>query len=552
MRDEGFALARCSTREQPPNLYGSPVIDDWQFPGAREAVVAGEEFHATGFVSGSPKYANGFRIATAAVVAIDSDLRWVKCADGDLYWLGVKHEPDALIVRAAYMDATTLAYRCLDHETGRHTLSGKMLELLNDVTIAVTTGPPAMIREEAAVFADAMLAAGRAEVADGWRLLATDPADRNACSEIRMLLLAGLVGDRSLAVQVMLDGWTMMAEGKTFGVNLVDVIKAAHKIGKLCGEEKIHKFDLHNGGEETIIDEVRVEIRDEPTDGVVVLKAVGGMAKSYSGKEITAEFNDLIGKRLPLKPVPDLAATRKTLLAEFPYAERVIDILLADLIGREDVRIRATLILGSPGCGKTRLIRKVGSALDCQVGRYDGASAEDNCFGGTARRWTTGEPCWPMTVIRAAGHANPIIHVDEIDKGAENNRNGSLARALLPMLETETAARFPDPFIQTDIDLSHVSFLLTANDDTTLPLPLKDRLRILRMPPITIEHVPAVAAGIVVDLAAERGLDCRWVEPLNGDEIEIAQRMLGEGSARRLRAIVERLLAGRESGAMRH
>jgi hypothetical protein len=47
-------------------------------------------------------------------------------------------------------------------------------------------------------------------------------------------------------------------------------------------------------------------------------------------------------------------------------------------------------------------------------------------------------------------------------------------------------------------------------------------------------------------------LDGRWVQPLDGDEIEIARRMLGDGSARRLRAIVERILAGRENNLARH
>jgi ATP-dependent Lon protease len=157
-----------------------------------------------------------------------------------------------------------------------------------------------------------------------------------------------------------------------------------------------------------------------------------------------------------------------------------------------------------------------------------------------------------VSVIKAAEIANPIVLIDEVDKCGTGTSNGSLTRALLPMLESETAQRYPDPYIQSAVNLSHVSFIMTANDDTVLPHALRDRLRILRMPRIEIEHVPAVAAGIVMDLAAERGLDGRWVKPLDGDEIEIAQRLLADGSARRLRAIVERLLAVRESGAMRH
>ena len=93
---------------------------------------------------------------------------------------------------------------------------------------------------------------------------------------------------------------------------------------------------------------------------------------------------------------------------------------------------------------------------------------------------------------------------------------------------------------------------MTANEDKDLPAPLKDRCRVLRMPPIKPEHVPAIVRGLVVDLAKERGIDERFVPALDGDEIEIAQRMLGDGSIRRLRAVVERLLAQRETSAPRN
>ncbi len=250
--------------------------------------------------------------------------------------------------------------------------------------------------------------------------------------------------------------------------------------------------------------------------------------------------------------MPALTPARKTLLAEFPYAERIIDVLLSDLEARDDVHFRPTVVVGAPGCGKSRFIRRLGDALGVHIGRYDGSGAEDNAFGGTARRWSSGEPCWPVSVIRAADIANPILHVDELDKAATSQRNGSLAYALLPMLEVETAKRYPDPYIQSDIDISHVSFLLTVNDDSGLPTPLKDRLRILRMPSMGPEHVHAVVDSIVAGIAKERGVDVGWYPWLDGDEIEIARRLLGDGSIRRLRRIVEKLIAARDGRAARH
>jgi ATP-dependent Lon protease len=145
-----------------------------------------------------------------------------------------------------------------------------------------------------------------------------------------------------------------------------------------------------------------------------------------------------------------------------------------------------------------------------------------------------------------------MLLVDEIDKAGTSRYNGNLVSSILPMLEQETAKRFADPYVQAPADVSHVSYVLTANSELELPKPLKDRCRILRMPMISVEHVPAIAIGIVKVIASEKGLDSRWVPPLDGDEIEIAQRLLGDGSIRRLRAVVERLLAKRETNAARN
>jgi ATP-dependent Lon protease len=139
-----------------------------------------------------------------------------------------------------------------------------------------------------------------------------------------------------------------------------------------------------------------------------------------------------------------------------------------------------------------------------------------------------------------------------LDKAAESRRNGSLAYAMLPMIEGETAKIYPDPFLQSDIDISHVSFLLTVNDDSMLPAPLKDRLRILRMPPMGAEHVGTVADSIVAEIAKERGVNVGWYPWLDGDELEIARRMLGNGSIRRLQKIVEKLIEARAGRAARH
>jgi ATP-dependent Lon protease len=250
------------------------------------------------------------------------------------------------------------------------------------------------------------------------------------------------------------------------------------------------------------------------------------------------EFRAITGERLPL--------ARATLRDEFPHLHAAIDVLLTGLVEGEPVRLRPTLLVGEAGGGKSRLARRLAETLALPLHRFDGSGSSDNTFGGTPRRWSSGEHCTPLEAVRRHKVSNPVVVVDEIDKAGRSHHNGALTSALLPFLEAESARAYPDPYVQSEVNLSHVSYLLTCNDDSMLPGPLKDRLRIIRLPRPTIEHLPALARGIVADIAKERGGDPRWIPGLDDPELAIAEKLWRGGSVRRLRAIVERLLAYRE------
>jgi hypothetical protein len=323
---------------------------------------------------------------------------------------------------------------------------------------------------------------------------------------------------------------------------------------------------------DTDIDEIerksqfqRGEIVIDPRDGKayyadpvvkttkVVIHGVGN-EESSQGKDAKRVLSRIVAKPIPLVTAPDdLGKVRAELVGDAPHASRAIDVLLADLRPGRPVRIRPTILLGPPGSGKSRLVRHLGEVLGLRVSRYDGSGSSDNAFGGTPRRWSSGEPCFPIVAIMSANIANPIVMIDEVDKAGTSVHNGSLVNSLLPVLEQETAKRFPDPYVQDDVDLSAVSYLLTANNDTALPAPLKDRCRILRIPEPGEEHIEALVTSVLRDLVEEAGDDERMVEPLASDEVEIVRKLLGERrSVRRLREIVERLLQGRERLATRH
>ena len=75
-----------------------------------------------------------------------------------------------------------------------------------------------------------------------------------------------------------------------------------------------------------------------------------------------------------------------------------------------------------------------------------------------------------------------LVLLDEIEKAAIRNDYGRLWDCLLGFLEPETNCRYPDPALQTNLDLSQITYVATANAIDPLPSPIRDRFRIVNFP----------------------------------------------------------------------
>ncbi|RJF76398.1 AAA family ATPase [Rhodopseudomonas palustris] len=263
-------------------------------------------------------------------------------------------------------------------------------------------------------------------------------------------------------------------------------------------------------------------------------------------------FRHVINRALPLVETPALDRVRTTLAAEFPYAVDVVDFALTDLIGRPTIQLRPVLLVGEPGGGKSRFARRLGEVLGVAIWRTDASQSDGNVFAGTERRWNSTEPCHPLLAIARGGIANPIVLIDEIEKAATRTDNGRLWDCLLGLLETETCARYPDPALQTPLDLSHVSYVATANTLNPLPSPLLDRWRVIAFPKPTLDDLDALLPGLIEAIAVDRGVDGRWIAPLGTHERAAITAAWRGGSIRRLRRILESILQLRERAASRH
>lgn len=268
--------------------------------------------------------------------------------------------------------------------------------------------------------------------------------------------------------------------------------------------------------------------------------------------KFTEPFRHALNHALPLVETPALDRVHTSLVNEFPYAVDVVDFVLTDLISRPTVRLRPLLLVVEPGGGKSRFARRLGEELGVAIWRTDASQCDGNAFAGTERRWNSAEPCHPLLAIARGRMANPIMIIDEIEKAGTRTDNGRLWDCLLGLLEPETSARYPDPALQTTLDLSHVSYVATANALAPLPSPLLDRLRIIAFPKPTLDHLDALLPVLTEAIAADCGIDRRWITPFDVHDRAAITAVWPGGSVRRLRRVLESILQSRDRAAPRH
>lgn len=388
--------------------------------------------------------------------------------------------------------------------------------------------------------------AAAARMAVGWGLLAAGMTERSLRRFGHALDIAALMGRRALqpiewAIRAELDAETGNASAG----------KVPPATGRSGGGSPDSPGDTDARDDGQARGDAAGKAASCPSGFVRVCEASPGDPR-LPKREVTQGLDHVLGKDVPLRPTPDLRLVYRELVAEYPYAVDLIDRLLADLVSRPFAVLRPILVVGPPGAGKSRLVRRLAELLKVGLWRTDASADDSGTFAGTARRWNTAEPCHPLLAIARAGHANPLVLLDEIDKVPRRTDHGRLWDALLGLLEQETAARYPDPALQVELDLSHVSYIATANSIAGMPAPLLDRFRVLTMPAPTADHLDALIPGLLRQVATERSLDPRWIAPFTTIEIAALRARWNGASARHLKRLIDAVLRSRDKYATRH
>lgn len=276
------------------------------------------------------------------------------------------------------------------------------------------------------------------------------------------------------------------------------------------------------------------------------LETAGGKDR----KSIRDQFKATAGKALPLVTRGGVGSHFAALAGRWPHLDDEIEQILLDLSVQDPIWIRPTILVGGAGTGKSSLARGIGKQLGLHTTVFNAAGVSDGMFGGISANWSSAGCSIPLQCVNTSKTANPLLVIDEIEKAGTGRHNGNLVDTLLAFLDRGNAAKYRDPALETEVDLSWVSYILTANSLDGIPMPLRDRCRIVPIPDPDFHHVGDLVKHIVEDIAQERGLDKRWYPPLAEDEMNVVTKAWGGGSLRKLRRAVEVLLQGRDQQMM--
>ena len=286
--------------------------------------------------------------------------------------------------------------------------------------------------------------------------------------------------------------------------------------------------------EKNMNDENRERVRRE-------IKKMRSMQPSSAEYTVVRNYIDWV-LDLPwdvLKPGEIDIAKARAILDEDHYGlekpkQRILEYMAVQSLV-ETMKGPILCFVGPPGVGKTSIAKSIARSMDREFVRLSLGGVRDEAeIRGHRRTYVGALPGKIIQSLRRCQFNNPVMCLDEVDKMSMDFR-GDPSAALLEVLDPEQNVAFNDHYLDLDYDLSKMFFITTANTLESIPLPLQDRMEIIRLPGyLETEKLKIAQQFLLPKQVAQHGMDEDNIKVSENAMLKIIRTYTKEAGVRNL------------------